>query len=147
MEKEEKKRKIKWLWRYRNALFEAESLWRQADEWKYRVIEPSCKVLDGMPRNTSVSNNTTRDIVKHMEIIEDAKKATADAKEIRTEVQHQINLLDDGILIKILTLRYIEGMEWDDVRTSVGYSKPHTIYLHNEALEKLNTSNNHCESY
>lgn len=134
MEIEDKK---KWLWRYREAMFKAESLWRQAEEWQSLIYEPSCKVLDGMPKSPGLSNNEDRNIIKHLELIDEATAATLIAKQIRKEITTAIEALDNSLCIKILTLRYVEGFSWKEIQNVTNYSKTHTRSLHNSALINL----------
>lgn len=134
--------KKKWLWRYREAMFQAESLWRQAEEWQNVIYEPSCKVLDGMPKSPGFSNNSDNNIVKHLELIEEATEATALAKKIRKEITAAIGKIDNSLGIKILTLRYVEGFSWKEIESIMNYSKTHTRCLHNNALGKLKIDQN-----
>lgn len=139
METETKK---KWLWRYRESMFKAESLWRQAAEWQNLIYEPSCRVLDGMPKSPGFSNHADKNIVKHLELIEEATDATRRAKEIRKEVTTAIESLDSSLGIKVLTLRYVEGASWKEIQSTLNYSKTHTRNLHNNALANLNIVQN-----
>lgn len=134
--------KRKWLWRYREAMFQAQSLWRQAEEWQYKIYEPSCKVLDGMPRSPGFSNNFDKNVVKHLDLIEEATAVTAQAKEIRKEITTSINALDDSVGVKVLTLRYVEGYSWSEIQKTMNYSKTHTRNLHDKALRKLKIEQN-----
>lgn len=134
----EKERRERWLWRYRNALFKAESLWRQAEEFKISITKPSCKVLDGMPKAPGFSNKPLeKDIIKHFDLTQEAKEASARAKRIRTEIATEIDKLNNQKAIEILTLRYLEGMNWDSIRESINYSKSRTSNLYMTALLQL----------
>ncbi len=139
MEKKEEQReaKKKWLWRYRNAMFMAQSLWRQAEEWQSLICEPSCKVLDGMPKTPGFSNNGEKEIVRHLELIDEAKTATQLAKELRKEIISAIEEVENKLSVQILILRYVEGRDWKEIRNTIKYSKTHTTNLHHNALDSL----------
>lgn len=138
----EKQREIKknWLWRYRKAMFKAQSLWRQAKEWQDLIYTPSCRVLDGLPKSPGFKNNSDNNVIKHLELIDEATAATVLAKTIRKEIITAIEELENSLSIKILTLRYVEGMEWKEIRSSIHYSKTHTTNLHHIALDQLKIS-------
>lgn len=134
----ETREKIQWLKRYRYKKFTAETLWRQAREWQETIYEPSCKVLDGMPHKPSVSNVADKEIIKHLELIDEATKATKEANAIRKETAaaiHQLTYLEH---IKVLTLKYIEGDSWNQMKVKMNYSRPQIYRLHDEAIKLLN---------
>lgn len=130
--------KIEWLKRYRYKKFDAETLWRQAKEWQETIYEPSCKVLDGMPHAPSVSNVADKEIIKHLDLIDEATIATKEADAIRREIVAVIRELHELEYIKVLTLKYIEGDRWNQIRNKMNYSRQHVIRLHNEAVDALN---------
>ncbi len=134
--------KKKWLWRYREAMFKAESLWRQAEEWQSSIYTPSCKVLDGMPKSPGFSNNNEKSIVKHLELIEEATQATASAKNIRKEITTAIEDIDSSLGVRVLTLRYVEGFSWKEIQSTLNYSKTHTRNLHDKAISQLKIEQN-----
>lgn len=133
----ENEAKKKWLWRYREAMFKAESLWRQAQEWQNLIYEPSCRVLDGMPKRPGFSNTAERSIVKHIELIDEATAATASAKDIRKEITTAIKQVDNNLGARVLTLRYVEGFSWKEIQHTMNYSKSHVRNLHDSAISKL----------
>ena len=139
MEQSLKKKKKKWLWRYRNKMFIAESLWRQAEEWKSVICDPSSRVLDGLPKSPGfkADNEMTRFISDYPELIEEAKTATKEAKEVRREILKVINQIDNILGIKVLTLRYIEGLDWEEIYDEMNYCKQHVLRIHKEALDNL----------
>ena len=54
-------------------------------------------------------------------------------KEARKRAE-QIAKLDNVLHIKILTMRYIDGMRWEEIACEIGYSFRHVTRLHGEAL-------------
>lgn len=123
-----------WLNRYRKAKFKAASLWRQAREWQADIYHPSCKVLDGMPKSPGFSNTSDSNIIKHLDLVDDAKEATARAKAIRKEIVDVIEAVGNLDYIEVLTLRYIEGLDWKSIQHEMNYSRQHTTRLHQQAL-------------
>lgn len=130
--------KKEWLNRYRRKKFLAESLWRQAREWQETIYEPSCKVIDGMPKAPSVSNVADKEIIRHLDMIEEATEATKEALAIRVETVRTIKQLDKLEHVKVLMLKYIEGFSWNQIKLKMSYSEPHIFRLHDEAIDLLN---------
>lgn len=129
--------KIQWLKRYRYKKFTAETLWRQAKEWQETIYEPSCKVLDGMPHAPLVSNVADKEIIKHLDLIDEATLATKEANAIRKETVAAIHGLKELEHIKVLTLKYIEGDSWNKMGIKMNYSRPQIYRLHDEAVRLL----------
>ena len=127
-------RKKIWLNRYRKAKFKAESLWRQAAEWQDTIYHPSCRVLDGMPGSPGFSNTSDIKIIKHLALVDDAAAATARAEQIRKEILEVIEAVSNLDYVKVLTLRYIEGLDWNSIQEKIHYSRQHTARLHHQAL-------------
>jgi len=54
-------------------------------------------------------------------------------KEVRKRMD-QIGKLDNVLYIKVLTLRYIDGLRWEEIACQIGYSFRHVTRIHGEAL-------------
>lgn len=134
MNKEDKKQ---WLQRYRVLLFEADSLRRQALEWYERLISVPCKPLSDMPRNPSPDKTGDKQIVKHLELVEEANETVELASKARTEINTCINNLHNPKQVELLTYRYLEGKDWQEIAEIMHYT-PRSVYnMHQKALDKI----------
>lgn len=57
-----------------------------------------------------------------------------------SEIVWNIEQMQDETERSILYYRYIEGMKWDDIADTVGYTRQHTDRLHGMALLHFNPS-------
>ena len=55
-----------------------------------------------------------------------------------SEIVWNIDHMADETERSVLYYRYIEGMKWDDVADTVGYTRQHTDRIHGEALRHFN---------
>ena len=55
-----------------------------------------------------------------------------------SEIVWNIEQMTDETERSVLYYRYIEGMKWDDVADTVGYTRQHTDRIHGEALRHFN---------
>ncbi|MBR3445379.1 MAG: DUF1492 domain-containing protein [Prevotella sp.] len=55
-----------------------------------------------------------------------------------SEIVWNIDQMADETERSVLYYRYIEGMKWDDVADTVGYTRQHTDRIHGEALRHFN---------
>lgn len=134
MTREEKK---KWLSRYRYSLFKRDSLAAQANELYERVISIPCKRIDGMPFNPSSDKSGDTQYVKYLVLQEEADNALIEAVQIRREIETCISQLEDLNLIQVLTYRYLEGLNWKEIKSKMGFGHAWVYRLHNEALDTL----------
>lgn len=56
---------------------------------------------------------------------------------VKQEISDDIDMLEDDRLRKVLTLRYLDFMKWEDIAYILNYSNKHIFKLHNKALETL----------
>jgi len=54
-----------------------------------------------------------------------------------SEIRAAINSLQSEAQKTVLTLRYIEGLDWPDVQDKMGYEKTQTYIIHGRALRNV----------
>ena len=59
-------------------------------------------------------------------------------QEIRLEIEDKITDIDDGIQSRVLYLRYIRFLKWEDICVEIGYSWRQVHRAHSQALKKMN---------
>ncbi len=89
--------------------------------------------LDGMP---SVSGQS--DLSQYAAILDEQiaklKQERLDAVKIYRDIEARITRMDDAEEQRILRLRYIQGLKWEEVADTIGYSWQHTHKIHARAL-------------
>lgn len=129
----------KWLLRYTRARFKAESLWREACEWRERVNSVSSMLIDGMPHGSQKLDSFESGIIKALDLEYEAQMQTKYAREVRAEIQDVLNLVEDLDEYKILTMKYLEDRTWSEISRELKLSRSWVYDLHNRALNKLST--------
>ena len=63
---------------------------------------------------------------------------------IKMTVVEEIERIDDGLYRTLLTERYINNKNWENVADILGYDERHTLRLHNDALREFDRCNQKC---
>lgn len=135
-EKEKNEKKKEYLNRYKNAVKKYNSL--QEQEERIRAgMGPGAIEYSGMPKahkKTDLSDYMVR-LEKILYKIADKKR---EMQEIRLEIEDKITDIDDGIQSRVLYLRYIRFLKWEDICVEIGYSWRQVHRAHSQALKKMN---------
>ena len=133
MDTEEKK---KYLRGYQKALFKV----RETEEALISFEEGSkypSMMFNYTPKSEGGKSDLANLMVK-MEMLErENMKERENALMKAEEIKNCINQLECDLEKRILTLRYIEPMKWDDICEEVSYSWRHVHSIHRRALTKL----------
>lgn len=127
-----------YLNRYRHLVNRRESLLREIDIIRARATNTTIRI-----KEVSVMSSSKI----HDQIAEDAamladSTAALDAlvKEIDTtlrEILEAIEAVDDEKQKTVLTLRYVEGLSWQNVQLKMAYEHTQVMVLHGRALMKI----------
>lgn len=130
VENEKKKEYLQSYKKYKNR---AKRLEEQLAEVRLGKMLPSL-IQSDMP---SAHNQTDLSdyIIKCDKIITDILKARRDAVIRFSEVQRQIELLEDESEKTVLTLRYLRNYNWEKICVEMEYSWRQVHYIHSRALE------------
>ena len=86
----------------------------------------------------NIINSLTEDkVISIIKLEEDIQSYKEKRGKAIIEIRGIINRLDDEVLRKLMELRYIDCMDWEDIANIIEYSIQHTFYLHNKALNKV----------
>ena len=128
--------KIARLRRYREAAAEQDRLmaeiarWRSLAEW----VSPS---LSGMPAGSGGPGRMIAAVECLDELEAELAEQIVERVTIRREIGQAIDRLPDERLARLLRLRYIDGMTWDQVAVEMHYSYRQVCNLHSQALTRL----------
>lgn len=116
---------------------EIESLKRNRERLFYSVLGTSTKLND-IKVQSSIGGDKFGDTVAGLA---DLDKQILDSIDhlIRLQAQalDEINKLSKSEYRTILIEYYLNGCDWEEVASAVGYSVQHTLKLHGEALEEI----------
>lgn len=139
-EREQNEKKKEYLNRYKNAVKKYQSLKEQEEALILEVNGPKGIEYDnvGMPKGSSRPSDISDYIVKVEDFlgkIDDKKK---EMQQIRLEIEEKIADVEDGTQSKILYLRYIKFMKWEDICVELNCSWRQVHNTHSKALKNLN---------
>lgn len=93
-------------------------------------------VNDGMPKGSDQSDLSDY-IVLLDEQIELLKEERLERAKIRSRIEKSIRAMQDDDEQRVLRLRYIKGLKWNEVATEMGYSWKQTHRYHSCALQNF----------
>lgn len=78
------------------------------------------------------------DIATKLDCVNLLTEARADAEKALQQILDAIESVPDEVQKTLLTLRYVEGLKWEDVEHQIHYEKTKVFELHGLALVKIN---------
>jgi len=73
-------------------------------------------------------------IIKYIEYSNEIDDLIGQLVRMKMKVVREIEMLDSGLDRALLTERYINNKDWEEVADCLGYEKRYTLKLHNDAL-------------
>jgi|LGVF01.2.fsa_nt_gb hypothetical protein len=162
MTPEERKRKVKWLSRYRILENQIKRLEAEKERWKARATNTvpapvhfkyikNKEKLEAMTKEERRRNNMPPIVIHGSGSglgIDDCVAETDKLEQklidkiyeaIKTQraIDNAIDCVEDDRLRLILSYRYIDGLKWENICCEANYSWKWIHILHNEALEKI----------
>ena len=134
-QREENERKKEYLRSYQKVLRREGEILDEIQKLRADKMFPSI-VGDGMPHGSSQSDLSDY-IVLVDEQIELLKKERLKRAKIRSGIEMRIRAMKNDDEQRVLRLRYIKGLKWDDVMRGIGYSWKQTHRIHSEALKNF----------
>lgn len=135
LKKENEEKKV-YLRRYRNAKLAAEEIEEEIAEVRRIQMQPAIKSSDGMPHGTN-----KKDLSDYAVEIDEllSKLINARYKRIRTynEIYTKIEELESEEEKRVLSLRYIKCMEWEEIRRRMNFSLRRIYQIHGKALKNI----------
>ena len=130
------KEKKAYLGRYLELVAEEKELLEEIAYWMSRAQKVTTAwsiVPGGKGRSDKIQNGA----IKLDELHEMLKDKADNLAQIRIEIERAIGTVEDGTQRRLLRLRYIQGMTWEQIAVRMDYSYVHICRLHGQALEKI----------
>lgn len=115
---------------------------RKLEELRLAAVSATAKIT-GLPHVTGV-----RDKVGEIAVLIEEQSRLIELKKKQTVIEYNrlmryINSVDDSLMRQILTLRYVNGLSWQQVAFSIGESdESYPRRKHNEFLRKSESAEN-----
>ncbi len=124
-----------YLKRYRAALYRQQSLIRSLAALQDRQTNCTVK-LNAIQVSSGgfVRDRMAEEIVRAMELEEQIQEQEHIAAAVLKEVLDAINAVPDEMQKTVLTLRYVEGLDWFKISEAINYEISNTYILHGRVL-------------
>ncbi|MBR1689387.1 MAG: DUF1492 domain-containing protein [Oscillibacter sp.] len=132
MTNQEKKR---WLRQYLEVLDDQDELIEERKRWK-AIATKITAAPSGMPGGGSERGGENA-MLQLAEISREIDAKAARARAVRTQIRACISRIPDARLRRLLRLRYISGLTFDEIAERMHYSWRWVIKLHGQALDQL----------
>ena len=115
----------------------AESIWERMQRLRSRAesTTPGYGLIGG--RGGSVSDKVGNNVAALDKLMRQFEAETDRYAILAADVNEAIQMLEEPILRNIMGLRYLDGLNWDDVADKAGHSERQCYRLHNNALEAM----------
>ena len=131
-ENEEKKEYLK---SYQQSVKREQDILDEIQRLRMDKMFPSI-VNDGMPHGSN-QRDLSDYIVTIDEMIEDLKQERLKRAKRQQEIEHRIRQMKDEDEQRVLRLRYIKGLKWEEVAVEMEYSWKQIHRIHSEALKNF----------
>ena len=127
--------KKEYLRSYQKALRREQDILEEIQQLRMDKMFPSL-VSDGMPRGSSQSDLSDY-AVRWDEMMERLKEERAEKMKLMDEIDKRIRAMKDEDEQRVLRLRYIKGLKWEEVADEMGYSWRKVHNVHGDALKNF----------
>ena len=137
--REQNEKKKEYLNRYRQAVRKYNSLQEQEKQLRSQIDGPKAIEYSDMPKahkQTDLSDY----MVRFERILDRIANEKNEMQKIQLEIEEKIIDVMDGEQSRILYLRYIQFMKWEDICVEMGYSWRQIHNIHSKALNNLKIS-------
>lgn len=103
-------------------------------------VEKVTPTLSDMPNGGGMSDKSCI-IDTYLDMIDDLEKEVRILRNIRREVEYLISTIDDWTVERVMRLRYIDNLRWEDIccRTNYEWAQVHRFHARGlEAVEFMN---------
>lgn len=128
-----------YLKRYRACIYRVKSLERAIDEATARATSITVRLKPISVQNgNTVYDQMAEEVCKIADITVELREEAEKAWEVLAEILKAIDAVPDEMQKTVLTLRYVEGLNWMQIAEKIGYEISNTYILHGRALWQVN---------
>lgn len=134
---EEREKKKRYLRSYRESAIREKDILLEIEELRMEKMQPSLRQSDGMPKAAGTHTDLSDYMVRLDSMISKLIKEKSTRLKKREKIEKRISRMADETEKRLLRLRYIKGMGWEEICTEMGYSWSHIHRLHNSAVDNF----------
>ena len=135
--KPEIEKKKEFLKSYGRAKKETRRLTYNLEEIRSAYELPKAISISDMPKAKGKLSDLSDYLVKYEEVLAKALEANNRQLELLQKIEDEIETIDDVEEKMVLELKYVKGMEWEELSKEMGVSRSTATRLHGKALLNL----------
>lgn len=128
--------KKEWLSRYRNAKAQAAELEEELYNLRVGKMCPS-NIITDMPSGGSGDGDLSSYVAAVDNLMSKIIQNRYKQVMLYTNISDAIDVLEDDVEKRILRLRYLQGMKWEEVIIRIGYDDRQVYRIHGNALHNI----------
>ena len=124
---------------YRALLLRRDSLLREIERRRESATGTTVRLKPINVQNGSAAyDRMAEDVARIVDTEESLGDALAEIGRKLREILQAIESVPDEMQKTVLTLRYIEGLDWIPIQERIGYERTQTLVIHGKALIHIN---------
>lgn len=128
--------KKEFLSRYREILEEEKDIREEISYWESKAQKVTASWSD-VPSGGKGSDKVQTGAIKIAELRESLMDKINQLAAVRIEIERAISTVQDDTQRRLLRLRYIKGMTWEQIAVEMHYTYQWVCELHGRALRKV----------
>ncbi len=97
------------------------------------------QVLTDMPKAQMLSSSLEESVAKVVDLEKEIQESITRLGTLRNEIEQRVALVKPPEVRSVLELRYLAFMDWEEVASSMNYTKRWVLKLHSQGLEQVNS--------
>ena len=97
------------------------------------------QVLTDMPKAQMLSSSLEESVAKVVDLEKEIQESITRLGTLRNESEQRVALVKPPEVRSVLELRYLAFMDWEEVASSMNYTKRWVLKLHSQGLEQVNS--------
>lgn len=121
---------------YRDLELERAQIRQELERVEAAMHGPGGSNMDGMPRGSGAGDPVLAIVSQHIALKDKYLQLLGELSRAQAEIEDLINVLPPRYRV-LMRLRYIQGLQWEEVCVSVGYGWSQTHHIHAKALDTI----------
>ena len=126
---------------YRALLVRRDSLLREIERRRESATGTTVRLKEINVQSGGAYDRMAEDVARIVDDEESLGDALAEIARKLKEILQAIESVPDEMQKTVLTLRYIEGLDWPDIQERISYERTQTLVIHGKALVHINRTN------
>lgn len=131
-----------WLSRYRELVEEIDRETRQAHYWEDKAVSLSSSKLSFAPKTRRLVSMQDY-VAEFLDLASHCAELGREAQAAKEEIEKVVDSLEEPSYRRVLRLKYIDGMTYQQIADHLHYSKRQIHRIHGRALKRVTQCHPH----